>query len=155
MKVILKKNIESLGLMGDIKTVRDGYARNYLLPKGLVELATEGALKNWKLGEERRKKRFAKELEKAKQSAEKMNEVTLSFTRKVTKTEDEEDKIFGSVSKTDILKSLKASGFEITKDNINLEHPIKTIGETKVTFFLETTRQAKALVTVKIVPKKA
>ncbi|HUT85840.1 MAG TPA: 50S ribosomal protein L9 [Elusimicrobiales bacterium] len=155
MKVILKKNIESLGLMGDIKTVRDGYARNYLLPKGLVELATEGALKNWKLGEERRKKRFAKELEKAKQSAEKMNEVTLSFTRKVTKTEDEEDKIFGSVSKTDILKSLKASGFEITKDNINLEHPIKTIGETKVTVFLETTRQAKALVTVKIVPKKA
>lgn len=148
MEIILRKNIKNLGQAGDLKQVKDGYGRNYLIPHGLVEPATPGAIKNWKLGEERRKKRLEKELQAYKKTAEKMNGLTLSYTRKVT----DEETIFGSIGKTDIIKSLKSSGFEVSKDNINLDTPVKKIGETEIPIVLR--QGASCSVKIKIVPKK-
>jgi large subunit ribosomal protein L9 len=132
MKVILRKDVNHLGRTGDIKEVADGYARNYLLPKGLVEVATPGAVKNWELGAEQRKKRVEKEDETAKKQIEKMKDTVLSFTRAVGKT----GQLFGSVGRNDIVKSMKASGFEISSQVVELEHPIKAVGESEVTLTL-------------------
>jgi len=133
MKVIIRKNVPNLGKAGDIKVVRDGYARNYLLPRELAELATDGAVKNWKLGAERRAKRVDSETAVAKELSSKLSGMTLSFTRAVAA---EGEQLFGSVGKSDIWKSLKASGHEIPKEAIELAAPIKVVGDTEVTLRL-------------------
>jgi len=131
MKVILRKDVKHLGLTGSVKEVKPGYARNYLLPNGMAELATEGSIKNWKLGEERRQVRINKELDAARKQAEKMAGTVLSFSRKV----GENSQLFGSVTKLDIVKSLAAAGFKIEKEAVELLNPIKTLGESEVVIF--------------------
>ena len=128
MKVILRKEMLKIGHPGQVKNVADGYARNYLLPKGIAVQATESALKNWQLGEENRKKRIEKEVAAAKTVADKISGLSLAFTRPA----GEDGQVFGSVSKTDILKSLKAAGHEIGKDMLELPAPIKELGEKEV-----------------------
>ena len=147
MKVIIRKHLANLGEPGQIKEVKPGYARNFLIPGGLAEEATEGKIKNWKLGDEKRKQRIAKENDATKKIADKVSGLTLSFTREA----GENDALFGSVSKTDIVKSLKASGFEISKEAVNLATPIKVIGDTEVSLTLKTGIVAK--VKVRIGPK--
>jgi large subunit ribosomal protein L9 len=147
MKVIISKNVPTLGKAGEIKNVRDGYARNYLFPRGLAQEATDGAMKNWKLGAERRAQRVAKETEKAQTVAAKVAGLVLSFTRDVS----EAGQMFGSVGKTDIWKSIKASGHEIEKDAVALDAPIKTVGDTDVT--LHMAHGVTAVVKVRIAPK--
>jgi len=149
MKVILRQDIHNLGRAGDVKEVRDGYGRNYLLPRQLVELATPGALKNWQLGAERRTQRVAKETAAAKNIADKMTGMTLSFTRDVA----EGGQMFGSVSKADIVKSLKAAGHEIEKDSIELPSPVKAVGDTEVVIKLKPGVEAK--IKVRVAPKAA
>jgi len=149
MKVILRKDISNLGRAGDVKVVRDGYARNYLLPKGLVELATPGALKNWQLGADRRNVKVQKEVEAAKTVADKVSGLTLSFTRSVGET----GQLFGSVTKVDIAKSLKASGWDLPKESIELASPIKAIGDTEVVLNLKPGVSAK--VKVRVAPQTA
>jgi len=147
MKVILTKDLSTLGKTGEIKTVKPGYGRNYLLPKKLAQLATAGVIKNWQLGEKQRLERRAKQLETAKASVKKMAGTVLSFTRTV----GENGQLFGSVGKADILKSLKASGLEADKDSIVLTAPIKTVGDTDVTLSL--VQGAEAVIKIRIVPK--
>lgn len=147
MKVILRKSIENLGDAGEIKEVKPGYGRNYLIPQGLAELATEGAIKNWKLGEEKRKAKLEKEVSLAKTKASKIEGTVLSFSREV----GEDEKMFGSVGKSDIWKSLKASGHEIDREAIILTTPIKTIGDTDVVLKLR--RGVETTVKVRIAPK--
>ena len=149
MKVIISKNVPTLGKAGDVKNVRDGYARNYLIPRGLAQEATEGALKNWKLGADRRSQRVAKETETAQLVATKVSGVVLSFIREVGET----SQMFGSVGKTDIWKSLKASGHEIDKDAVVLDTPIKAVGDTDVT--LHMAHGVTAAIKVRIAPKTA
>lgn len=149
MKVILRQDIHNLGRAGDVKEVRDGYGRNYLLPRQLVELATPGALKNWQLGADRRTQRVAKETAAAKNIADKMTGMTLSFTRDVA----EGGQMFGSVSKADIAKSLKAAGHEIEKDCIELPAPVKVVGDTEVVIKLKPGVEAK--IKVRVAPKAA
>ena len=132
MKVIIRKDVPNLGKAGEVKTVRDGYGRNYLLPRRLVEPATEGALKNWKLGAQRRTQRAEKETAQAQALAEKLTGMVLSFTRAA----GEDGKLFGSVGKSDIWKSVKASGHEITKEAVDIAAPIKTVGDTDVSLRL-------------------
>lgn len=148
MKVIITKDTRNLGLKGEIRQVKDGYARNYLIPRGLARPATEGAIKNWKLGEENRKKRLEKELTLTRETAKKMGKLTLPFARKVSG----EDSIFGSVSKADIVKSLKSAGFLISKENIELDEPIKKLGETSVVVVLKPDITCK--IKIKIAVKK-
>ncbi len=125
MKVILKQNVDSLGKAGDAVKVADGYARNYLIPKGFAVEASNWSLKAF----ENEKKQIMKNIETERKKAEAMIErlagVTVSLTRRV----GEQDKLFGSVTTKDIEKSLHDLGIEIDKKMILLEEPIKTPGE--------------------------
>jgi large subunit ribosomal protein L9 len=124
MKVILKKDFIHLGREGEIKEVKDGYARNFLIPKGIAVVATEGAIKSLKASEERRKKKIEQRNKVLKELAQKISQLTLSFSR----TKNEEGHMFGSVTKSDIIKALKAANIEIDRNNIILSSPLKEFG---------------------------
>ncbi|MCG2725411.1 MAG: 50S ribosomal protein L9 [Elusimicrobia bacterium] len=144
MKVILKKDIQNLGKTGEIKEIKDGYGRNYLIPRGFVEIATAGIINSWKLSAEKRKKRMEQENEALKQVAEKISAITLSFSRPVS----EDDTIFGSVAKSDIVKSLKAADIDIHKDMVNLPSSIKALGNFEVEIVLKSGIVAKVKIIV-------
>ena len=131
MKVILKENVKNLGMVGSVVDVKPGYARNFLVPHRLAEIATEGAIKNWQLGAERRQKRIEAELAEARAVAAKLEGV-----------------VFGSVNKADIYKALVALGHKITKDAVELGMPIKALGETEVGIYLKPTVSAKIKVQI-------
>ena len=144
MKVILKENVKNLGMVGTVVDVKPGYARNFLVPHRLAEIATEGAIKNWQLGAQRRQKRIEAELAQARAIAEKLTGVVLSFT----KTVNADGVVFGSVNKADIYKALTEQGHEIGKDSIELNMPIKALGETEVSIYLKPTVFAKIKVQI-------
>jgi len=144
MKIILKEDLSNLGHAGDIKTVSDGYGRNYLLPRGLAELATPGAIKSWQTSAEKRAKRVAAEKEAVKAVAGAVEGKTLTFTRAVS----EDGTMFGSVAKSDIVKKLAESDIKIDKDVIKLDASIKTIGSTDVSLSFKHDVTAKIKVVV-------
>lgn len=144
MKVILRENVKNLGMTGDIVEVKPGYARNFLVPQALAEIATPGAIKNWQLGAERRAKKIETEIKEAKALAAKLEGVELSYT----KTVNTEGVVFGSVNKADIYKALKEKGLEVGKDSIELNMPIKALGETEVGIYLKPTVTAKIKVKI-------
>lgn len=124
MRVILRENIENLGKKGDIVNVAPGYGRNYLIPK---KIAIEVTSRNMKMIEIEKKvlqKGFEKEMASYQELIDRLNAVTLSFTRKSS----EKDVIFGSVSATDIRDTLVDQGFEVEKKKILLDEPIKRLG---------------------------
>ncbi len=128
MKVILKEDIPKLGTMGETVQVAPGYGRNYLIPQGKAVLATS---KNFKELEHQRQLilRKAELIRKDAESfAEKFRGLTLTLARKVA----EEDKIYGSVSVSDISQALKEAGVEIERKLIKLDAPIKSLGEFQV-----------------------
>ncbi len=124
MKVILKDDIESLGLKGDIVKVANGYARNYLIPKGLVEIATPSSLR--RLEEEKRV--YERKMQRFKGEAEKIAKKLGSITCEFTLQTGEDGKTFGSITSIDIERSLQEKGFDIKKRQILLQEPIKKIG---------------------------
>ena len=132
--------------MGSIVDVKPGYARNFLVPHRLAEIATEGAIKNWQLGAERRAKRIEAELAEARAIAEKLAGVVLPFT----KTVNSDGVGFGSGNKADIFKALNALGHNIAKDAIYLNMPIKALGATEVGIYLKPT--VTAVIKVQINP---
>ncbi|GAI87040.1 unnamed protein product, partial [marine sediment metagenome] len=125
MKVILKENVESLGTTGDTLKVADGYARNFLIPRGL---AIEASNKNIKTLEHE-KRLIAQKREREKKKAESLLEKFLNITCTIPKRIGEQDKLFGSVTTKDIEKSLREQGIEVEKKNIIIEEPIKSLGE--------------------------
>ncbi len=128
MKVILKEDIPKLGTMGETVQVAPGYGRNYLIPQGKAVLATS---KNFKELEHQRQLilRKADLIRKDAESfAEKFRGLTLTLARKVV----EEDKIYGSVSVSDISQALEEAGVEIERKLIKLDEPIKSLGEFQV-----------------------
>jgi len=133
MQVILRENVENLGRIGDIVRVSDGYARNFLLPRGLVIEADEtnrAAIEHHKKGLER--KRQAQRAQ-SEEEVKKLADFSVTLARKV----GENDKLFGSVSSHDIAEALKAGGFSVEKRAIHIEHPIKSLGVHPVTVKLE------------------
>ncbi len=144
MKVILRSNVDKLGRAGDVKDVSDGFGRNFLLPKKLALLATPAALKAWEKAKERRAKAAEAKLGQMKELAGKINGVSLSFSRPA----GAEGKLFGSVGKSDIVKSLKSCGFTVEKDSVALESSIKQVGEHEVELRLHPEASAKVKVTV-------
>jgi large subunit ribosomal protein L9 len=144
MKVILKSTVDHLGRAGDVKDVADGYARNFLLPRKLAEAATPAALKYWEKGKEKRAAVVAAEVEVAKALAGKLAGVNLTFSMPAS----EEGKLFGSVGKTDVLKSLKVAGYDVPKNSVRLETALKTTGEHEVELRLAPEVAAKVKVTV-------
>ncbi len=128
MRVILLKDTPKVGKKGEIKNVSDGYARNYLFPRGLAALATESAMK--KAEEERAVMSAKGEKEKAalKKLAAKLAQTELHATLKV----GEEGSAFGSIGASKILSLLKENGFQLDKSAVVLERSIKTLGKHKI-----------------------
>lgn len=143
MKVILVSTIPNLGKAGDIKEVKKGYAFNYLLPEGLAELATAGMVKSVEKSVAKRSAQKAAKIAELAASMKKLDGMTFTIVAKA-----KEGKLFGSVSAADIVTAAKASDVEIVDDMIQLEHPIKAVGEHAVT--LEAGK-SKAVVTVSVV----
>lgn len=147
MKIILTNDVDKVGQAGDIKEVRPGYARNFLVPNRLAVEATPAALRQWEKSKEAREARRAKALEQSKTVAQKIDGTALSFSRPV----GEGGKLFGSVGKADLAKSLEASGFSVAKTQIELAQPLKEVGEYEVPVKLGPGALAK--VKVSIVPR--
>jgi len=141
MEVILLKDVESLGKTGEKVKVAPGYARNYLIPKNLALKATKGGLK--KLEEIKLRDEKAKDKEKLNAQALKEKIEILTLTLK--KTAGEEDKLFGSVTSSDIAESLSAEGIDVDKRKIVIDESIKRIGEytVSVKLFSEITASLK------------
>ena len=129
MKVILKENIETLGHIGDIVKVAPGYARNYLLPKGLAVEATEKNAKALEHVKRQMAYKKDKALESARNLAAKLGELSVELLHKA----GEEGKLFGSVTNMEIASFLKDKGFDIDRKTIHLVEPIKQVGEFDVT----------------------
>ena len=124
MKVILQENVESVGMVGDMVEVADGFARNYLIPRGKAVVANERNVKvhnHQKLLAEHRRARAMKE---GRSLAEKIEAVTCT----IAKQAGENDKLYGSVTAMDIEEALRAEGIQIDRRNIKLAEPIKNIG---------------------------
>lgn len=128
MKVILLQNVVGLGKKDDIKDVSDGYARNFLLPRGLAAPLTPAALKEAETRKAAQTARIQKEIETAKILAEKIGKIKLAIKAKA----NEEKELFGSVDASQIAEALKEQGIETTKNQILLEEPIKKLGDYKV-----------------------
>ncbi len=128
MEVILRETVQHLGTAGDVVTVKDGYARNYLLPKGLAYPATEANKKKIAYESERIAKQRATEKGAAETEATRLAEVRLSFTVKV----GEEDKLYGSVTASDIQRKLEELGFHVDKRKVDLAEPIRELGDFRV-----------------------
>jgi large subunit ribosomal protein L9 len=150
MKVILRQTIETLGAMGEIVSVKDGYARNYLLPRGLAYLANVGNMKV--LDEEKRvlQIRENKELKDAEQIAAALEKHDSGIT--IQMHVGEEDKIFGTVTKEMIAEKLAEKGFAIDRRKIEIDEPIKVLGVYTVNIKLHTNVTGK--VKVWVVPLK-
>jgi large subunit ribosomal protein L9 len=128
MEIILRQTIENLGTPGDVVTVKNGYARNYLLPRGFAYEATPGNLKRINAERSRLEAAESERRGGAQDLAKKLEEVQLTFSARV----GEEGKLFGSVTSADIAEQLAAQGFNIEKRLIDLHDPIKALGVYRV-----------------------
>ncbi len=129
MQIILQEDVEKLGTRGEVVTVKEGYARNFLLPRKLALEASPGNLKRLEKIRTTLAKRTATERDQAQKQAELLKDVTVSFSRKA----GENDQLFGSVTAADIAEALAAQGFEVDKRRIELAEPIKVVGQHEVT----------------------
>ena len=149
MEVILREHVDNLGRRGEIVKVADGYARNYLLPRKLALLATEG---NRKQIEREREKFEAKESEERKVAeglAARMGNLEIEIARRVGET----DVLFGSVTTADVAATLLAKGFEVDRRKLQLREPIKKLGDYAVPLKLHL--DVAATVKVKVVAEGA
>lgn len=145
MEVILREDIEKLGSRGQVVKVKNGFARNFLLPRRLAVFATES---NKKIVEQERQswlRKEAKVVGDAEGLAKLLNGITVEFSRKA----GDEDHLFGSVTSADIETGLAKQNFTIDKKKINLDEPLKVLGEHKVTLNLY--KGVTAEITVNIV----
>jgi len=144
MEVILKEDVANLGHRGDVVKVADGYGRNFLLPRKLAlqaTLANKAVVEQMKVAAARRS---ATEKAQAEELATKLEPVALSFTRK----SGDAGHLFGSVTSADIASALETKGFEIDRRKIQLEEPLKTLGDFTVTIKLYREVAAQIKVTV-------
>ena len=128
MEVILRQAVENLGKPGEVVKVKNGYARNYLLPRDLAYEATPGNLKRIQQERDRLEAAENQRRETAQELATRLEQVSLTFSARV----GDEGKLFGSVTATDIAQQLESQGFHIEKRQIDLHDPIKALGVYRV-----------------------
>jgi large subunit ribosomal protein L9 len=128
MEIILRQAVENLGKPGDVVKVKNGYARNYLLPHNLAYEATPGNLKRIQQEKDRLEAAEGQRRGSAQEIATKLEQVSLTFSARV----GEEGKLFGSVTATDIAQQLEQQGFHVEKRQIDLHEPIKSLGVYRV-----------------------
>lgn len=128
MEVILKEDIANLGKIGEVVRVRDGYARNYLLPRGLVLIANKKNLKTF----EHQKKVVTDQKQKIMRQAQSVADQLTGVALVIAMRVGEEGRLFGSVTNIQIEKALKAKGLNVERRKIHLNEPIKTTGDYEV-----------------------
>lgn len=128
MKVILKRDVKGLGHAGDVKDVKNGYARNFLFPSGAAAIADAGALKNWERHKDEREAREAGMHAEAEAMAARLRELKLEVAVKA----GEKNRLFGSVTNREIAELIAKEGIEVDRHAIHLRVPIKTLGDFKV-----------------------
>jgi large subunit ribosomal protein L9 len=133
MKVILRDDIEKLGTAGEAVTVRDGFARNFLVPRGLAYVASEGALRKIEHEMRQRSKIIEREKMSAQEFANSMEGVTVTIPMRV----GEEDRLYGSVTSQMISDSLDNQGFKVDRRSIVLDEQIRTLGQHEVNIHLK------------------
>jgi len=144
MKVILKRDVRGLGREGELKEVKSGYARNFLIPTGAVQVADAGALKNWERHRTEREDRERALLEEAEATAERLRAIRLEVGVKA----GEKNRLFGSVTNREIADLLAKEGIEVDRHQVVLKEPIKTVGEHRVSVHVFTGIEASVLVNV-------
>ena len=147
MKVILTDEIRGLGTRGDIVTVKDGYARNFLIPKKLAREATTGNLK----AIEQEKKKWALLAQQEKVEAQKAADAVKGVKVTIQKRVGDTGQLFGSVTANEIADALVAKGVQVEKRRIELDHPIKSLGVHDVEVRLH--RDVTAHIEVEVVPQ--
>ncbi|HXM39354.1 MAG TPA: 50S ribosomal protein L9 [Gemmatimonadales bacterium] len=144
MEIILRADVQHLGKIGEVVKVKDGYARNYLLPKGLAYPATDANKKKIAYEGERLAKQQAAEKTAAETEAARLADVQLTFPVKV----GEEDKLYGSVTASDIQRKLEELGLHVDKRKIDLPEPIRELGEFRVGIKIHPAVRPEVLITV-------
>ncbi|MDR2033623.1 MAG: 50S ribosomal protein L9 [Helicobacteraceae bacterium] len=124
MKVLLLKEVKSLGRAGEIKEVKEGYGQNFLIAKGLAKLATDAVVRQWQAKEKARAEGEQARLEELKKLATKLESVTIKIVKKVGAN----GSLFGALKKEDVAEALKANGLEIDKKDIEMDGAIKATG---------------------------
>ena len=128
MDVILRQAVEKLGNPGDVVAVTAGFARNYLIPRGIAVEATAGNKKRIEQERQRLEAAEGQRRESASEVAQRLEQVSLTFSARV----GEEGKLFGSVTASDIVQQLEAQGYHIEKRQVDLHEPIKALGVYRV-----------------------
>jgi large subunit ribosomal protein L9 len=128
MRVILKQDISTLGRAGDIKEVKDGYARNYLFPRGLVMSASARSVKEKAFLEQVQTRKVAKRKKSAEELAAQLNGKEVTLSAKV----GEDNKLFGSITNIQVAKQLEAMGFAVDRRSVILDENIKALGNYKI-----------------------
>ena len=145
MEVLLLKDVEQLGQTGEIKRVADGYARNYLIPRGLATMATPGAIKQAELQRQKDARRQAKELDEAKVLAQELDGRTVTFQARA----GESDRLYGSITNANIAEALEEQvEQEVDRRKIELEEPLKELGTHAITVRLAPGAEAKVTVII-------
>ena len=144
MKVILKEDVQNLGQQGDVVEVKSGYARNYLMPQKLAILFTKQQKKSIDEAHRVEERKLEREKDQLESVLKQVEDLSLSL-----KMQSEEDsKLFGSVTKLDIIKLLEENGITIDKKYVDLSSPIKTLGEHKVNIMFTKEMYASFTLTV-------
>ncbi len=144
MKVILKEDVQNLGQQGDVVEVKSGYARNYLMPQKLAILFTKQQKKSIEEAQRVEERKLEREKDQLESVLKQVEDLSLSL-----KMQSEEDsKLFGSVTKLDIVKLLEENGVTIDKKYVDLSSPIKTLGEHKVNIMFTKEMSASFTLTV-------
>ena len=129
MKVILRSNVEGVGYTGDVVEVANGYAQNFLMPKGLAMRATEGAVSQAAAMKRSRDLQDLKQREVAEEAAQRLEAVSISIEARV----GQDDQLYGSVTTSDIAEAVQAqTGIELDRRNMSLEAPIRQVGTHQV-----------------------
>jgi large subunit ribosomal protein L9 len=147
MKVILREDIDGLGKSGELVTVKDGFGRNYLLPRKKAVLANEQNIRQLEHEKSVISARNAKLKGAAEELAKKVGALQVTIKRKV----GEQDKLFGSVTALDIAEALAAQGQQVDRRGLHLPEPIKTVGKHEVELRLH--REVAAKIKVEVVPE--
>lgn len=133
MQVILLEKVLNVGNLGDVVKVKDGYARNFLIPSKLARRATESAIKEFETRRAELERAAADKLSKAQSVGEKLNGITVSVTQKA----GVDGRLFGSVTNHDIAEALRKQGFEVQKSQVRMPTgPLKTVGTHPITVAL-------------------
>ena len=144
MKVILKEDVQNLGQQGDVVEVKSGYARNYLMPQKLAILFTKQQKKSIEEAQRVEERKLEREKDQLESVLKQVENLSLSL-----KMQSEEDsKLFGSVTKLDVVKLLEENGITIDKKYVDLSSPIKTLGEHKVNIMFTKEMSASFTLTV-------